>query len=301
MAAKANLLLAEDSVTQAFQIRSLLEEAGFLVTVTKDGREALEAARQTKPDIVVTDLEMPEMNGLELVEALQKEFKRLPVVLITASGSEEIAAEALKKGAASYVPKKVMKTDLVPTLERILSVLKAGRAGDRLGAFIAAAETDFLLTNDDSLVPFLIARLQEDLSQLGVCDDSDLVQVATAVDEALVNAIVHGNLEVSSELRDVDNGKPYMLLVEERKKQPPYNERRIFVKLRASKDEAVIVIRDEGPGFEAADVPNRLDPANLAEISGRGLLLINAFMDEVTHNEDGNEITMVKRRQQVNP
>ena len=296
MPSKANLLLAEDSVTQAFQIRSLLENAGYEVVVAVNGREALEAVRKAKPDLVITDLEMPEMNGLELVEALQREFKRLPVVLITAAGSEQIAAEALKKGAASYVPKRELKTDLIPTLERILAVMKAGRAGDRLGAFIAAAETEFLLTNDDSLVPFLIARLQEDLAQLGLCDDGALLQVATAVDEALVNAIIHGNLEVSSKLRTVDDGKPYSLLIEERKNQPPYNTRRVFVKVRASKEEAVIVIRDEGPGFDAADVPDRLDPANLAEIGGRGLLLINAFMDEVFHNDEGNEITMVKRK-----
>ncbi len=296
MAAKARLLIAEDSPTQALQIQAFLEDAGFEVQVTTNGREALEAVRKNQPDLVVTDLEMPEMNGLELVDALQSEFERLPVVLITARGSEEIAAAALKKGAASYVPKRELESDLIPTLERILAVIKARSADDRLQSFLSCTESEFLVDSDDSLVPFLIARLQEDLSQLGVCDENELVQVATALDEALVNAIIHGNLEVSSELRAIDEGRPYKLLIDERKSQSEFNRRRVFVKLKASRDQAVFVIRDEGPGFDPSEIPDPTDPANLERVSGRGLMLINAFMDEVSHNDQGNEIRMVKNK-----
>ena len=61
--------------------------------------------------------------------------------------------------------------------------------------------------------------------------------------------------------------------------------------------EARYVIRDEGPGFDLNRVPDPTDMSNLERISGRGLLLINTFMDEVRHNKAGNEITMVKRRE----
>lgn len=293
MSVKAKIILAEDSPTQAIQIEALLEDAGYAVKVAENGRLALDLVREDKPDMVVTDLEMPEMNGLELVSALQQEFQRLPVVLITARGSEEIAAAALKAGAASYVPKQQME-DLVPTLERILAVLQADRANDRLGNYISCAETEFLLDNDDSLVPFLIARLQEDMKQLNLCDDNDLVQVATALDEALVNAIIHGNLEVSSELRAIEDGKPYGVLIQQRQKEPPYDERKVLVKFSGNTEKAVIVIRDQGPGFDVSSIPDPTDPENLEKVSGRGLLLISAFMDEVSHNETGNEITMVK-------
>ena len=55
-------------------------------------------------------------------------------------------------------------------------------------------------------------------------------------------------------------------------------------------------IRDEGPGFDLNRVLDPTDMTNLERVSGRGLLLINTFMDEVKHNKTGNEITMVKRR-----
>ena len=60
-------------------------------------------------------------------------------------------------------------------------------------------------------------------------------------------------------------------------------------------DEVTYVVRDEGPGFNPAELPDPTDPANAERPSGRGLLLIRTFLDSVSHNPAGNEITMVKR------
>jgi CheY-like chemotaxis protein len=292
------LLVAEDSPTQAVAIRRFLERDGYAVEIAKDGREGLEKVRANQPDLVVTDLEMPEMNGLELVEALHGEFPRLPVVLITSRGSEEIAAAALRKGAASYVPKALLEQDLAPTLEQILAVSEALRTQDRLKSFLMRTATEYLLENDTALVPSLVARLQNELCQLDLCDEAASIHVAMALDEALTNAIIHGNLEVSSQLRETDDGDAYVELIRQRRSEPPYSERRVAVTMNASREKASFVIRDEGPGFDLASLPDPTDPENLDRPCGRGLLLINTFMDAVTHNERGNEITMVKTRPQ---
>src|SRR5438105_2172960 len=101
----SRVLVVEDSVIQARVMRALLEEASYEVELAADGVQALAALRRAAPDIVLTDLEMPNMNGLELVEAVRREFAHIPVILMTSQGSEEIAALALSKGAASYIPK----------------------------------------------------------------------------------------------------------------------------------------------------------------------------------------------------
>src|SRR5205807_817483 len=93
----SRILVAEDSSTQALQIQLLLEEAGFVVETAANGQEALQAIRRDPPDLVLTDLDMPGMNGLELVETLRREHSSLPVILITQYGSEEIAVQALQK------------------------------------------------------------------------------------------------------------------------------------------------------------------------------------------------------------
>ncbi len=69
----------------------------------------------------------------------------------------------------------------------------------------------------------------------------------------------------------------------------------MFVAAEESRTGVTYAIRDEGPGFDPSTLPDPTDPANLERVSGRGLLLIHAFMDEVRHNPTGNEITMVKR------
>src|SRR5579859_1843524 len=101
----ARILVVEDSPTQAEQIRLMLEDEGFEVATAANGQEALALIERGAPDIVATDLEMPVMNGLQLVEAVRRDHPGLPVTLMTAHGSEGIAALALRQGAASYVPK----------------------------------------------------------------------------------------------------------------------------------------------------------------------------------------------------
>jgi len=291
-----SILVAEDSRTQSAKIKQLLQDAGYRVDLAPDGRQALERLRQTSPDLVLTDLVMPEMDGLELVAAVKSEFPSLPIVLMTASGSEEIAAAALKKGAASYVPKRNLDNDIVETLGRVLEVARAGRATRQLADRTTLLEMQMLLDNDQSLVPGVIARFQENLMQMEFCDESGLLQIGTALDEALVNAITHGNLECSSDLREVDGGRPFFDLVKQRRQESPYCSRRVFVSAKTTRFRTTFVVRDEGPGFDPSSIPDPTDPANLGKPHGRGLQLIHFFMDHVSHNRRGNELTMVKHR-----
>ena len=66
--------------------------------------------------------------------------------------------------------------------------------------------------------------------------------------------------------------------------------------MRRAGNSVEIVVRDEGPGFQQKELPDPTDPANLDKLSGRGLLLIQTFMDEIRFNDQGNEITLIKRR-----
>lgn len=290
------ILLVEDSPTQAAHMQFILEDAGYEVALAVDGLAGLEQVRSEQPVVVITDLHMPKMNGLELVEQLGREFPTIPVILTTAAGTEDIAAEALSKGAASYVPKRKAETLLVETARQIIALARADRMAQKLVECQTSSQLSFSLYNDDTLVPAVVARIRDQLQEMGICDRSGLLPVATALDEALVNAMIHGNLEVSSKLRDEDEGKPYRNLIAERREQKPYCDRRVQVQLNTTRDEASIVIRDEGPGFDPGKIPDPRDPANIESVSGRGLLLIHTFMDVVSHNESGNEITMIKRR-----
>lgn len=294
MTSATRILVVEDSATQAAFIRTILENVGYHVEVAIDGAKAWDRIQLSQPDAVLTDLQMPEMDGLELVEAVAGQFPGVPIVLMTAMGSEETAAQALRRGAASYVPKLNIETDIVPTMERILALKKRSLRHAEADRWATVLQREFVVENLDTAVPKLINRLQDDLTTFKLWDEGVRLQVGMALDEALVNAIHHGNLEASSTLRGDNAGNDYADLIAKRRTEKPYCDRRVTLTSRIDKNGAVFVIRDQGPGFNPSDVPDPLAPENLEKVSGRGLLLINTFMDEVSHNDIGNEITMKK-------
>jgi CheY-like chemotaxis protein len=291
----ATVLVVDDSAVDRLRAEKLLsKDIGLSVRSATNGKEALHALAQELPDVVITDMQMPEMDGLELVEAIRSKYPAVPVILMTAHGSEELAVHALQRGAASYVPKRNLARDLAETIDSVLGVSKANRGQQRLLECLIDTQSHFVLENDASLIPSLIGHLENNLTRMKLCDENGLIRVAVAMREALINAIHHGNLEISSSLREKDD-KEYCALVEERRQLEPYQDRRVHVYAKESHHEAYYVIRDEGRGFDPTSLPDPTDPANLEKVSGRGLLLIRTFMDEVHHNKTGNEITMIKR------
>ncbi len=292
----AMVLVVDDNPVDRHLAGALLAKRPELkVLFAENGRAALAQLQQQPPDLVLTDLHMPELDGLELVVEVRKKYPLVPIILMTAFGSEEIAIQALQKGAASYVPKRNLAEDLADTVENVLSLATANKNQQRLLECLTQTEEQFLLDNDHTLIAPLIGYLQENITRMDLCDEIGRIRVSIALQEALLNAMQHGNLEVSSELKEKDE-KGFQTLLTQRRREKPYLTRRVYVTARESPAEAVYVIRDEGPGFDPSQLPDPTDPSNLDRVSGRGLLLIRTFMDKVHHNPAGNQITMVKRR-----
>ena len=291
----ARILIVEDSPTQAEQLQGVLEGAGYETTLAENGTEALKSLAVTLPDLLLVDYMMPEMDGLQLIETVRRDFPRIPSILVAAEGSEEIAAEALQRGAAGYIPKRRINPDLLRTVQKLLGASSASRHNQQLVGCWATSETQFALSSSPELLAPLVALYRETMTMLQVADDSTLIRVSVALTEALDNALYHGNYELSSVLREGD-GSPWREAVKIRRDESPYKDRKIFVQGRITRDEARFTIRDEGPGFDPNSLPVSIDPANLERSSGRGILLMKAFLDEVTFDATGNQVTLVKRR-----
>lgn len=291
----SRILVVEDSRTQSAFLKEILESHGFEVAAAEHGEAALVAIGRQPPHAVLTDLLMPVMNGLELVEQIRKRFPRVPTILVTEYGSEDVAAEALHRGAAGYIPKRRIATDLVPSLERVLGIAKANPRHKKLIEGLVTNELQFVLDNDLSVVPHLVSHLQDCVGLMQLCDETAQLRLGIALSEALTNAIYHGNLELSSDLRNAD-GRNWFDFALRVAQEPAFRDRKVHVQASLSREFANFVIRDDGPGFDPSLLPDPLDPANLAKVSGRGLLLIHCFLDEVRHNDAGNEITLVKHR-----
>jgi CheY-like chemotaxis protein/anti-sigma regulatory factor (Ser/Thr protein kinase) len=293
------VLVVDDAAVDRKLVGGLLAKGqagsnGLAVEFAGDGAEALEKIAAERPAIVVTDLVMPGMTGLDLVSRIVADFPGLPVILMTGKGSEEIAVKALTAGAASYVPKNSLHQHLLETVQDVLAMVSQKHTHQRLMRCLRTGRLAFALTNDASLIPSVINYVQSLICSVGLCDESDVIRVCIALEEALRNAMFHGNLELTSEQREGDSAE-YQALIEQRMRQDPFQTRRLFVTIEVTPSSGTFIIRDEGPGFDPKKLPDPTDPENLEKVSGRGLLLMRTFMDEVAFNETGNQVTMVKR------
>ncbi len=288
------VLVVDDSAVDRRLVGGVIEkETEMTVHYAADGMLALDEMERKLPDLVLTDLIMPEMDGLQLIGEVRTRFPLVPVVVMTSMGNEEVAIQALRAGAASYVPKRLISRDLCDVLQKVLAAATHRRSQSRLMSCITRSEHEFQLENDASLFPPLIAYLQEAVAQLGLSDEVDRMRVGVALEEALVNAMYHGNLEVDSRLKE-ESDNAYHTLVQQRRHQTPYCERQVHVRVKVTRNRATFTIRDEGRGFDPTSLPDPTDPANLEKASGRGVLLMRTFMDEVSYNESGNIVTLTK-------
>jgi len=288
------LIVDDDAVDRELARRCVASIEELEILEAENGEQALALIAEDAPDVVLTDLRMPVLDGLALVRQASEKFPLVSVILMTSRGSEQIATEALLAGAASYVPKADLTELLAETLERVLTIVAARRERAHVLRYLDSSESHFKLANDPKLIAPLVAYLQDDLERIGFGDDPVRSQIGTALLEALSNAMIHGNLEVSSDLRTGDS-TPYQQLIDERRQTEPWSSRRVHCNAKQSPGGVSYVIRDEGPGFDTSKLPDPTRPETMLKAQGRGLFLIHAFMDEVQHNDVGNQIELTKR------
>ena len=291
----AHVLVVDDSSLDRRVATRILEEIGLDVVAAADGKQACEHLKQAQPDLIVTDMQMPEMDGLQLVQYVTDMHPTVPIILMTAFGSEELAVKALQVGAASYVPKQNLARDLVGTVKNVLAVARARHATRAMLGSMTRLESDYVLSNTLEGLEALIGYVKEQLRYMYLFGEHDILRIGTSLYEAIVNAIEHGNLELNTQHRELSSTE-YRRLFELRGLTSPYRTRHVYFTSKFTRSSATFVVRDQGQGFDPTKLPDPTDPENVGRVNGRGLFLIRTFMDEVLFNEVGNEITMIRRR-----
>ncbi len=288
----ATVLIVDDTAVDRQLAGGLLvRNPNIDVCYAENGTEALEVIEFRMPDLVVTDMQMPELDGLGLVTAIGKKHPDVPVVLMTAHGSENVAAQALANGAASFVPKSDLANNLLETVMQILVIADSDSRYRRLIACTTKTDFEFDLPNDLSLIEPLIDLVRQIAVSQCFAPKNNRVQMAVALEQAIMNAMIRGNLELSQNEMPVLNSE----LVVQRAAEKPFCDRTVYFRSLVTRDQAEFTVRDQGAGFDLSQIPNAKDPNSFRDGAGKGLVLIQTFMDEVKFNESGNEIRMIKR------
>ncbi len=141
---RARLIIADDHLLLAEACKNLLEPEFQVVSVVNNGRELLQMSESLKPDLVILDIAMPQLNGLDAGEQLKRMLPSCKVVFMTMNMEPEVAAEAFRRGASGYVVKSATAAELVTAVRRAL------RSESYLSPLITKDTVDFLLRRGSS-------------------------------------------------------------------------------------------------------------------------------------------------------
>jgi PAS domain S-box-containing protein len=134
------ILIVDDEADIALILKLQLEDAGFVTTRARDGVEALELLARERFTLMLLDIKMPRMDGLEVLREVGTSYPDLVVIMMTAHGSEEIAVSAMKKGAVDYIAKPFSTDDMLKRVERAIQYHRTQQENRRLQAQLAAEQ-----------------------------------------------------------------------------------------------------------------------------------------------------------------
>ena len=271
------ILIADDDRATLHLLQGLLKNAGYATEVAKDGLEAQERLLRGRFDLLLLDIWMPRLNGLELLASLKKRKKGPRVVVMTSDDTPDTLLKAIREQAYRYLHKPVDPKQLIETLEQVLESAAAPSEIE-----VVSAEPDWV----ELVVPCTraaAARIEEVMAHLEANLTPEVREsVSSAFRELLLNAVEWGGrLDPSRKVRIAYLRFERMLLYR---------------------------IADPGPGFDPTKLEHAAvgqpedDPIAHVQVrekkgirpGGFGLMMVRAQVDELLYNEKRNEVVFVK-------
>jgi len=161
-----HILIVEDSPTQAKQLEFLLHKQGFMVAIAANGRKGIEEAKRSKPGLIISDIQMPEMNGFEMCRLIKQDpgLKEIPIILLTTLTDPSDVIEALNINADSYISKPYDENHMIAKINQLLAA-PVGDKIDRPGEVLEIdfAGKQFAVTSNRSQIITLLISIYEDM------------------------------------------------------------------------------------------------------------------------------------------
>ncbi|MGE8721162.1 response regulator [Leptospira terpstrae] len=266
----------------------------FNVTLASDGLEALTISNQNTFDLIISDISLPKLNGIQFIQKLRADGNQTPFLVITGDSDIQIAIDVFRMGAVDFFLKPFR-------MEALRSRIKKFENADvdltllfNSGEIIQfSADCKIKLRPQIKKLNSYIAFIVKQILNSPLATQEDLISIKIVLYELLANAIEHGVAGVSyAEKQEcLEANEDYFKLVDSRCAE---NNTSVFVEISMDDVGITIVIRDEGKGFAVSQIPNPVvnPAANL--VSGRGIFLAKMNIDSIVFNEKGNEVRFFK-------
>jgi CheY-like chemotaxis protein len=182
------LLVIDDEEMMLSLFEAVMAEYGHAVATASSGREGIEMVRRGEFDVVISDIKMPDMTGIGVLEAVRQISEEIGVVLITGYASLETAVDAIRLGADAYLfkPFEDFERDVLKPIEQIAKRYALRRENERLGAALNEANEHLKRTNQEYRRTLAHLTMQQQLGSM-LCGARDAETIASIVEQALVS------------------------------------------------------------------------------------------------------------------
>ena len=188
-ATSAHVLVVDDDRAMCQLLVDLLRDEGYSVDVAHDGESAIELQRTSPCDLIITDLMMPKMKGIELIHRLREIDGAAPVLLITAFGSIESAVEAMRAGAFHYVTKPFHNDEILIQIKRALDQSKLQRELQRLRTEVQARQRFQHIIGQSASMQ----KVFETVAQVSALSANVLIEGESGTGKEMIARAIHSN------------------------------------------------------------------------------------------------------------
>jgi two-component system response regulator HydG len=182
-----NILVVDDEETNRLTLERILVREGMRVRHAANGQAALVCIREDRPDLVLTDLKMPKMDGMQLMRAAHELYPDLEFVLMTAYGTVETAVSAMKEGAYDFVTKPLRRTELVHTVNNAIEKGALVRENRSLKSQLAQRRDDTIIGHSSSMLAVI-----EEARQVADSMASVLITGESGTGKGVLARFLHG-------------------------------------------------------------------------------------------------------------
>jgi YesN/AraC family two-component response regulator len=285
------VLLVEDDIPSSRFMVDLITVLGHEVKAAGDGIQGLAAWKEFHPDLIISDIRMPNMDGLEFLAKIREADDDVVVVMVTAYGCEEYTMKALRLRANDYIKKPVRQTDLQTLFKKYAGIVEARAVQREILGLVVTRHFRMQFPNRIDLVHKVADYLIQETGSY--VPKKERLGLHLALTELLTNAIEHGNLGITYEEKAsaLDNGFDRLeSLYQDRLQDPVRSKRKVTVDFTLREGFLEWRIEDEGQGFDWKAVPDALAEENLLSMHGRGILLSRIQFDEFEFLGPGNAV-----------
>jgi len=183
------ILIIDDDESIRKVLGFILEEAGYLVETAPSGKEGVRTAREEDFDLVLTDIKMPDLDGITVLKEIKRIRPRLPVIILTAFGTVETAVEAMKQGALDYLTKPISRDELTLTVAKALKMHRLEQENAELKSSI---REKYRFDNIVGLSPAM-TKVFELVAKVAPTDASVLITGESGTGKELIARAIHYN------------------------------------------------------------------------------------------------------------